>query len=392
MRIIYITTSIDQNDYIDFVKLWKKAPNPSNQNFHNKLIRSIAINNRVDVISIRPFSKKLCKTRKLKAKSKDSINNFISWHYLAVNGSKIFKFSNCKKQSMHIMKSIFNKDEDFVIMTDTINPVCIYIANAISKTYSIPTVGICTDSPSNITGTNKTYTLYLLKQAAKCYGYISLTNELSELYNPNNRKTLIIEGIVEDKPDTVNTIGVDSPYFFFAGALLEKYGIYNLIEAYKSLKTNKVDLYICGHSGNPDKIKEAIASTDGIHFLGTIPVQNVLKYEANALANINPRPYSEDFDRYSIPSKTIEYLSSGRPTISVKNTKLMKYFKEEAIWVKTNEVEDLAGALKIVMSLNKDERMSLGEKAKEKAFNLYSLKAVNNKINEFLEGFKTRIN
>lgn len=392
MRIIYVTTSIEENDYIDFVKLWKKAPNPSNQNFHNKLIRSIAINNRVDVISIRPFSKKLCKTHKLKAKTKDSIDNFISWHYLAVNGSKILKYFNCKKQAMSIMKTIFNKNEDFVIMTDTINPVCIYIANALSKTYSIPTIGICTDSPSNITGTNKTYTLYLLKQAAKCYGYISLTSELSELYNPNNKGTLIIEGIVDECLKSKDAIGVNSPYFFFAGALLEKYGIYNLIEAYKSLNTNKADLYICGHSGNIDKIKEAISSSTGIHFLGTIPVQNVLQYEANALANINPRPYSEDFDRYSIPSKTIEYLASGKPTISVKNTKLMKYFKEEAIWAKTNEVEDLANALKIVLSLNKDERLALGEKAKEKAFNLYSLKAINIKVNNFLENFKTRIN
>ena len=97
MRIIYITTSIEEKDYIEFVKLWKKAPNPSNQNFHNKLIRSIGINNKIDVISIRPFSKKLCKVRKLKAETKYDEDSLISWHYLMVDGNKISKYFSVKK-------------------------------------------------------------------------------------------------------------------------------------------------------------------------------------------------------------------------------------------------------------------------------------------------------
>ena len=63
MKIIYITAAMEASDFITFSKQWVKSPNPSNQNFHNKLIRSIAINNKIDVISIRPFNKKLCKTR-----------------------------------------------------------------------------------------------------------------------------------------------------------------------------------------------------------------------------------------------------------------------------------------------------------------------------------------
>ena len=92
-----------------------------------------------------------------------------------------------------------------------------------------------------------------------------------------------------------------------------------------------------------------------------------------------------------IASKTIEYLASGSPTISVKNTKLMKFFKEEAIWARSSEPEDLCACLKLVLSLNKEERKILGKNAKEKALSLFSLKATNTRINNFLEGFKTRI-
>ena len=65
MRIIYFTTAQDEKDYRSFMNLWKIALNPSNQNFHNKLIRALAIENKVDVISIRPFSRKYMKVKKL---------------------------------------------------------------------------------------------------------------------------------------------------------------------------------------------------------------------------------------------------------------------------------------------------------------------------------------
>lgn len=391
MKIVYITTAIDSNDYKSFTKLWIKSPNPSNQNFHNKLIRSISLTNEIHVISIRPFSKKLCKTRKLKAEPAKTDGN-ITWHYLAISGDKLSRLISVKRQAKSIFKHIYKKDEDIVIFTDTINPMCINVANSLSKKYQIPTIGICTDSPSNITGTTKTYTTYLLKQASKCYAYLALTQELNDLFNPSNKPSLIVEGLVEPHTPSVNAIGISDPYFFFAGALLERYGVYNLIEAFGMLKTTKVDLYICGHSGNEEKLKEAIKDNPLIHYLGTLPVSIVLDYECAALANINPRPYSEDLDRFSIPSKTIEYLSSGRPTISVKNTKLMKHFKENAIWARSSEPEDLCQAMRTVINLTKEERKTLGSEAKEKANALYSLKSINRRIHSFLELFKTRVN
>ena len=118
----------------------------------------------------------------------------------------------------------------------------------------------------------------------------------------------------------------------------------------------------------------------------------VLQYEINALANINPRPFNMDLDKLSIPSKTLEYLASGAPTISVKNTKLQKIFEEEVIWAKSANPEDLEQAMRKVFDLSKKERVELGKKAKKKVQEHYSLDSVNKKINEFLEFFKSEIN
>lgn len=388
MKIIYVTTAIREEDYCQFVKFWSKAPNPSNQNFHNKLIRSLAINNEVEVISIRPFSKKFCSIRGLKKDFKEDKN--IKWHYLTIKGGKIARAISVNKETKAIIKTL--NMEGAVIFTDTINPLCIRTANNISKIHNTPLIGVCTDSPSNISGTNKAYTLFLLKQAAKCYGYITLTKDLNDLYNPNNRKHIILEGVVDEPIKDANLMGEKNPYIFFGGALLEKYGVYNLIEAFKKLNKKDLDLYICGHSGSFEKIYEAIKDYKNIYFLGTLPVKCVIQYEMYAVANVNPRPFNLDLDKLSIPSKTLEYFASGAPTISVKNTKLQKLFENEAIWAKSGSVEDLHLALTRVLDLTKKERKELGESAKEKVLELYSLDSVNKKINKFLESFKETIN
>lgn len=384
MKIIYVTTSIDKEDYKEFIKLWKRTPNPSNQNFHNKLIRALAINNEVEVISIRPFSHTYCKVNSLKKEEKQIGN--IKWQYIYVHGNKITRpFHNFKNATKLYKKPL---DEEAIILTDTINPTCIRVANFIGNKLGLQVIGICTDSPSNISGTNRAYTLYLLKQANKCDGYIALTNELNDLYNEDDKPNIVIEGIVEQDEVTNNKIEVKKPYFFFGGALLERYGVYQLIEAFKNLNNQDVDLYIAGHSGNWNMIKDAIKGHDNIKFLGTIHVNDVLSYEKGAIANVNPRPYSEDLDRYSIPSKTIEYLQSGVPTISVRNTKLMKNFSELALWSKSHQIKDLLFCLNRALELSDDEREELGNKAKIKVNELYSFTVVNQKINEFLESLK----
>ena len=150
MRVIYVTTSIEENDYVDFSKAWSISLNPSNQNFHNKVIRSLATLNQVDVISIRPYSKSKCHLKRLRAENK-TIGN-INYHYLKIVRRKYFRSPSLNKQVKKLIPSILN--DDVVLVTDTINPRCVQLTSFIKKTYDIPCIGICTDSPFNISGTN----------------------------------------------------------------------------------------------------------------------------------------------------------------------------------------------------------------------------------------------
>ena len=383
MRVIYFTTSVCENDYPSFINIWKIPLNSSNQNFHSKMIRSIGKKIPVEVISMRPFSKRKCRVRKLSRGT--TIKDNIVYHYLSVTMTNAFRVTSFKRQAYRIVKDL-DLEEPTILVSDTINPKAIKVANYIKSRFNIPLVGLCTDSPSNISGTNRSYTVFLLKQTADLDGYISLTRELNELFNVKQKPSIILEGLVEDKlPEPIkNQYG---KYFFFGGALLKRYGVYDLINSFKKLPQKDINLLICGHHADEETIKKTIGKDSRIHYLKLLPIRKTLQLEMNALANINPRPYSEDLDRFSIPSKTLEYLNSGRPTISVKNTKLQKRFQEDIIWCKSSSEEELLTAMNRLLALSPEEQKALGEKAKEKVSSLYSLSVVSEQLQDFLTKF-----
>ena len=67
MRIIYFTTACEKSYYDSFICNWESSLNTSIQSLHNRLIRSLAMTHEVEVISVRPFSRKYCKFKMLPA-------------------------------------------------------------------------------------------------------------------------------------------------------------------------------------------------------------------------------------------------------------------------------------------------------------------------------------
>ena len=382
MKIIYFTSTQREKDYRSFMNIWKYPLNSSNQNFHHKLIHALAKNNEIDVISVRPFSR--THTRVFSLKKDEIKEDNITWHYLSRKGSRFIRPLTIVPQAKKILKKIDLSDAIFV--TDTINTSIIRAVDKLRKKYKRPVIGVCTDSPSNISGTKRSYTLYLLSKSNNLDGYVALTSGLNDLFNQNNKPCYILEGVVEDQVELGNA-KEKRPYFFFGGAMMEKYGMYNLIEAFKQLDNKDVDLYICGHHVDREKLKTVTKGESNIKNMGLLPVNKVLEYESNALACINPRPYSEDLDRFSIPSKTLEYMAMGRPVISVRNTILMNKFPNELIWIPSSSVNDIKEGLEKVLAMSEVERENFGEEAKNRVLALYSIKSVGNNIQHFLLNF-----
>lgn len=383
MKIIYFTTACEKEDYISFSKNWNTSLNTSIQNLHNRLIRSLALTHEVEVISIRPFSKKYCKLRGLPSALTNE--GKITWHYLEIKRHKVARFLSAKRQAKKLLSKMNLKD--CIILTDTLNPYILNSSTSLAKKYNLPIIGICNNTPSGIHNTGKSYTQFLLSMADDLSGYIAMTSGLNDLYNERSRASLILEGVNESKYKEFDTKKYGK-YIFYNGSLEEKYGVYDLIKAFNELNREDLKLVITGyHNFEESKFSSAIMGNPNIIHLGMLDADKILSLENGALMNVNPCPYTEDFDRYLIPVNMLDYLASNTITVSVKNNRLQKYFDEDCIWVNSSDEEDLVNGMKKALDMKKDEKNRIVKKATMDMNKNYSMAIVNKKIILFLKQF-----
>ena len=382
MRIIYFTTATSKEDYASFSNAWKSSLNTSIQNLHNKLIRTLALTHEVDVISIRPFSRKLCELNKLDGSTRQE--GKITWHNIEILRSKLMRYFAIYTQCKKIVSKLNLKDA--IIITDTINPNILYNSTKLAKRFALPIIGVCHSTPSIIQNTDKSFTNYVLSKANDLSGYISLTPGLNQLFNKNSRANLSFEGIVDDKAKKKekNAYG---DYIYYNGSLDEKYGVYELIKAFKELDNPNINLVISGYHANKEKMDEIIGEDKNIINVGMLQNDEIISYANQSLINVNPCPFTEDYDRYLVPDSLVDFLSASSVLLSVRNRTFKKNFEEDAIWLKSNEVLELIHGIKAALNLNKQDRENMIKKANSDANKSYSMEIINPRIIRFLKQF-----
>lgn len=382
MKIIYFTTAIGKADYDSFIYNWDASLNTSIQSLHNRLIRSLAMTHEVEVISARPFSRKYCKLNMLPASTTQE--GRITWHYLEIKRNKLLRDGFVKKQAKKILSKMNLKD--CIILTDTLNPLLLKCSTSFAKSFNLPIIGVCNYTPSGIHDTGASYTNYVIGLAEDLSGYITLTSGLNELFNKQNRANLTIEGILENKFKSID-VKEYGKYIYYYGDLGEKYGVYDLIETFNELENKDINLVLAGYHGNNEKLNKIAKDNPNIKYLKMLSSDYSLSLADNSLLNVNPRPYSEDYDRYLIPNVVLDYLNSNSLTLSVRNSKLQKYFEEDALWINTGEKEDLLEGIKKALEMSKDNKEAMIKKGNADANKLYSMTAINHKVILFLKQF-----
>lgn len=163
----------------------------------------------------------------------------------------------------------------------------------------------------------------VIKQMSKADSYILLTEQMRyKIKNSENKPYVVIEGMASPmKGDlkSFNELGylsttLKKKYFLYSGTLNIEYGVLDLIKSFEELNNQDLHLVICGEGEAEEILKKC--KNEQIHFLGRCSHEDVLCLQQNAYALINPRKNSNEYTKYSFPSKIMEYLSSGRPTIA----------------------------------------------------------------------------
>jgi glycosyltransferase involved in cell wall biosynthesis len=226
---------------------------------------------------------------------------------------------------------------------------------------------------SYVTSSNKLHQVssYIKKSASEFFdhkfdSYILLTKYMSSLVNKNERPYLVIEGMIEADDTSIDDKSLevkDDEYIMYAGSLRKKYGIMKLIEAFRQIEETGVKLYIFG-SGDAEKdINRLSKENNNIVFKGLVPQSRVFAYEKRALFLVNPRPSNEEFTKYSFPSKTIEYMSSGTPVITTRLKGIPDEYDNYLTYIRDESIEGFKDILEECIN-KKSELENLGISAR----------------------------
>jgi len=389
MNIIFLTSSMADSDFVSYASKAKIKPNPSNQNFYNKLIKCLSLNNKVYAVSLRPFCKGMFEENELTEAR--GVEGTITYYYTNASTSKVYKATKLHKDIAKTVEDIVTEEnlDSFIILVDTLRYNLVKAAKLVRSNYGCKLIGVVTDNPGNLSNVKAKFVKTTLKSSEELDGYICLTERLNKIFNPQEKPYYILEGIVEDiEKEKKLPIG---QYIFFGGALYERYGVKNLINAFHKID-NKVNLVLAGSGELQKYINEMTMKDKRILYLSQIDKKMIYSLEQNALLNINPRPYSITLDNESVPSKLIEYIASGAPTMSTVHSTLRTLFPDDVIWLDDYSENGIAEALKTYLD-KKDHSHDIkrAASARVRVYDLFGFNTQSNALSVFIETIKTDV-
>lgn len=200
-------------------------------------------------------------------------------------------------------------------------------------------IHICLIVPdiNGMTGSKKSFINdYVLKRDANTISssykqidsFVLLSKYMIDFIPVGNKPWIVVEGILNyDKIEKIrnsnmdfnllNNIKLDDGYIniLYSGAIDERNGIINLLEAFKLIDNDVFRLVICGDGPLKSLVQNYVRKDKRVVYLGQLPNNYIIKLQSKVNLLVNPRLPGQEFTKYSFPSKTIEYFSSGTPTL-----------------------------------------------------------------------------
>ena len=197
--------------------------------------------------------------------------------------------------------------------------------------------------------------------------YVFVTDPMKEVVDVTKKPYTVVEGIYNNHQPPLAEPTTDKKVIFYSGQLNPAYGMENLLEAFVQLYKDHRDmeLWLCGNGRLVPKIKELAAECPGIQFYGYVSGERVRQLQAQATVMVNPRQNTGGLTRFSFPSKTMEYLASGRPVLGYRLDGIPEEYDAYIQYVEDNSLQALQSKLLEICSLSAEERRKIGEKSRK---------------------------
>ena len=367
MRCLFVSSLCSNRIIKQIHEISKKNPGFAGLKFRYLLARGLKLNNiNVVAFSVIPMSSALSKKKIWFNKSE--CNDGIIYKYVPfVNIAYLRQIMVFIYTFFYVLFWGLIERKDKFIVCDMLNVSLCSAVVVATKINRIKTVGVLTDMPGLMVARSEKSALPFVTRINKCYlssfdSYVFLSEPMNEVVNKNKRPYVVIEGFSPDiLPEQIKKSHKDQFIIMYAGGLHERYGLKILADAVEQISDNKVELRLYGDGPfveymNNNEYKK-------VKYCGILLNDEIINAELEADLLVNPRPTTEEFTKYSFPSKNIEYMASGTPMATTILPSMPKEYYPYVFLLEDETVDGYRKVIEEIMSLSSEELKNTGKKA-----------------------------
>lgn len=374
--ILYLSNACDSRVFDYIFNTSHIKPGPAPQKFHKLIIEGLALHSNCQVRTLTniPVSYKSNHKRWWNIESKKIEN--ISWCYIPILNYPLIKNIICFFYTF--FKTLFWANNGYiknkVAICDVLNLTTTVAALIACKFTRTKVIAIVTDLPNldilllkNKSNYAKFYNYIFTSILIRFDKYIFLTKQMNEVVNIKQRPYLVMEGLVDSKISNISNAFSNKSLkktLIYAGGIYEKYGIRNLIEAFRMLQSQNLELHIYGHGDMEKDMPSLMLKDSRLIYHGIVPNIEVVESLSKATLLLNPRPSNEEYTKYSFPSKNMEYMFSGTPLVTTQLPGMPEEYNQYVYLFSDETIEGIYITLECILNKSSSELHCFGQRAK----------------------------
>ncbi len=353
MNIIFLGLMFCEESLQDEFKTMKRKISMAPHKFQWNIIKGIENQKNVDVsvINVPPTGSFPINSRRLYSKTymwggKNKQIGYINlpWIKHKIQNVKLYR---------QIRQEIAHSEETYLIIYSLYEPF-LKIAEKIKVEY--PEVCICLIHTDAVPGRDDMEKY--MNRAAKKRGdravkyakiidkFILITENLVEPLEVGERPYMVVECLCDEMQKSAEIEDNVSGSFLYTGEVCKEFGIYELAKVFQ--KKANLQLWICGDGDASNEIKELSSQCSNIRYFGYVTPEKIKILQNKCAFLINPRRPSGTYTKYSFPSKTAEYMMTGKPVVMYKleaipdeYDKYINYLTSTSLLGMENEIQTL---------------------------------------------------
>lgn len=182
-------------------------------------------------------------------------------------------------------------------------------------------------------------------------GFILLAKDMKDRLPIEGKRWVQIEGIYNSEAELDKVEKDPHKVIMYTGNLGARYGIPDLLKAFMMIDNPNYRLWVRGNGECEKLVKECAQKDNRIVCIGQLSRKELANMQQKATIMVNPVHSSEEFSHYFFPSKTLEYLASGTPTLMSRLSCIPNEYDEHLFYFEDESVEGMAKRIQEICEL-----------------------------------------